>query len=66
MVNLGVQIDLETVQMYVLPFCTVDDVKLTIKKLNNLKVSSKNAVNSLLIVLLQNNNVIQAAELCKF
>ncbi|XP_018577646.1 leucine-rich PPR motif-containing protein, mitochondrial [Anoplophora glabripennis] len=64
MVDLGVEINWETMHTYVLPVCNTDNLKLTITKLKNLKVTAKDAVNSLLIVLLQNNKVKQAAELC--
>lgn len=66
MVDMGVNIDLETMHKYVFPFCNFDNPKLIIKKLNNLNITVKEAVNALLIVLLQSNKLKQAADLCKF
>lgn len=66
MVEMGVNIDLETMHIYVLPFCNLDDPKLIIKKLNKLNVTVKGAANALLIVLLQNNKIKEAEDMCKF
>ncbi|KAJ8921642.1 hypothetical protein NQ315_010551 [Exocentrus adspersus] len=63
MSDMGVQVDAETLQNYVLPFYNMDDVPLLVKKLQSLKITVKDIVNSLLIVLLEKGNVKTAADL---
>lgn len=63
---MNVGFDYETWEFYVLPFCSLDDYDLLITKLQKHGFSIKEVLSPLLSVLLKNNKIKQALNLCKY
>ncbi|XP_072390248.1 leucine-rich PPR motif-containing protein, mitochondrial [Diabrotica undecimpunctata] len=63
--KLGVQVDTDTVEYYILPFCNLEDVKSVVEKMKKEGFTVVSVLGPLVRVLLKGNKIKKAAELCE-
>ncbi|KRT83860.1 hypothetical protein AMK59_4441 [Oryctes borbonicus] len=64
MLEMGVQIDNETLEVYTLPFCDISSPTSFLPRIQHLKIPLKQLITPLLLLLLRNNDVETAHQLC--
>lgn len=64
--DMGVKADLETLEQYSLTFCNLTEPELLIKKLQNIGYTVKEVLTPILCVLLSQQELQKAQNLCRF
>ncbi|CAG9858530.1 unnamed protein product [Phyllotreta striolata] len=62
--ELGVKLDSDTLEYYILPFCNLDEIQILVDKLKNVGFTAKEVLTPLLIVLLKNDKEHTASKAC--
>lgn len=66
MKKMNVQFDFETWTCYVFPYCNLDDCKLLIKQFQSIGFTVKELLSPLLTVVIKNEQLNLALDLCKY